>query len=132
MRLLCVLVLAVALLAGCGSDESEPDLADTLTGATWITEGDKYIVFRDAGDYGVGTVEVSSDVSLADREWGTWSVDGNVLTKVPDAGSPVCAEVTSSYTIEVVDDGERLETTVQDDECEPRHEDFSRGLTRVG
>jgi hypothetical protein len=127
----------VLLLSGDGdggpvaaADESEPTLSDSLTGAVWVTTGDKFVVFLDDGTYGVGTSAVLDDVTTADIEWGTWSVDGSVLTKVPDAASTFCAEVTGTYTIDVVDDGHRLDATVQEDPCLWRSSEFSQGLNR--
>ena len=127
---MAVVVLALlGALGACGSDESEPSLSETLTETTWVSGGGKFIEFRDDGAYGVSTEEFEG-VSESDREWGTWSVDGNVLSMTPDLESPFCAEVTGTYTMAVLDSGDRLDATVQDDPCEPRQEDFSLGLTR--
>jgi hypothetical protein len=129
MRRTCALIVALLLLGGCGSDESEPSLSESLTDTTWVSESDKIKEYRDDGTYGVSTSEFD-DVSEANREWGTWSLDGNMLTVSPDTESPFCAEVTATYLVELVDDGNRLDVSVQDDPCEPRREDFSLGLTR--
>lgn len=123
MRFTVVLVAAVVLLGGCGTDEPEPGLSESITG-TWVSEKDLYVTFNDDGTYDVGT-----EVGAADREFGTWSVEGDVLTKVTDEDSRYCAGIVGVYETEVLDDGERLESTVVDDECAERVDDFL-SLTR--
>ena len=123
----------VVALFGCGSGDSAPSLSGTLTGSTWATSGGKFQVYRDDGTYGVGSTRDSArgDVAEADTEWGTWSVESNVLTLQPDPSSPFCADVTGVYDIEVTDDGAGLDVAVQDDTCELRSRDMARGLNQV-
>jgi hypothetical protein len=113
MRLLARLVVAIVLIGGCGTDESEPELSEAIIG-TWVSERGLSVTFNDDGTYNVGT----------DTEFGTWSVDGDVLTKVTDEDSRYCPGVVGTYETEVLDDGERLESTVVDDECPHRQADF--------
>ena len=40
---------------------------------------------------------------MADTDWCTWSVDGDVLTHQPDAGSETCTEISGIYVIEMWD-----------------------------
>lgn len=91
---------------------------------TWVSEKGIFVTFNDDGTYDVGT-----EVGAADREFGTWSVDGRVLTKVTDDDSLYCKGSIGIYETEVVDNGERLESTVVDDECRVRVADFV-SLTR--
>ena len=96
-----------------------------------MTRGGKIIEFRDDGTFGVSTKRFV-DVSSANREWGTWSIEGSVLTFNPDAESPYCAESPGSYSIAIVDNGDRVDATVESDSCgNPRQSDFSAGLTRL-
>lgn len=123
-RLLVLLITALVIVAGgCGSEEAEPGLSESISG-TWVSLKGLLVTFNDDGTYDVGT-----EVGAADREFGTWSVDGNILTKVTDEDSRYCAGIVGKYETEVVDDGERLESTVVDDECPKRVADFLR-LTR--
>jgi hypothetical protein len=123
-------MVVLVLLGGCGSGDSETSLSDSITDATWLSAGNKLVVFEDDGAFGVGRSPFN-DVSAADTEWGTWSVEASVLSMTPDAESPKCAEVTGTYSIDVVDDGNRIDATVQDDPCSGRRADFSEGLTRL-
>ena len=65
-------------------------------------------------------------------EWGTWTLESDVLTLVPDAQSPTCADVIGVYQLDVTDDGTRIDVTVQDDTCDGRSSDVSMGLTQAG
>lgn len=124
-------IVVLTALGGCGSDESEPSLSESITETSWKSVAGKIIEFRDDGTFGVSVVAFV-DVSSADREWGTWEIEGSVLTMNPDADSPYCAEEPGSYTIAIVDDGNRLDAAVEEDSCGgPRQADFSPGLTRV-
>ena len=123
MRLTVVLVVAIVLLGGCGTEESEPGLSESIVG-TWVSAKGLYVTFDDDGTYDVGT-----EAGAADREFGTWSVEGGVLTKLTDEESRYCAGIVGIYETEVLDDGERLESTVVDDECPKRTGDFL-SLTR--
>ena len=129
MRTITALVAALVLIGGCGSDE--PSLSETIEGV-WVTElFGKYEVFLDDGTYGVGnTISSATPVDgEAELDSGTWSVDGDILTRTTDASS-LCAPWVGTYEVEVLDDGDRLEITVLEDECELRREDFGSGLTR--
>lgn len=129
-KVLIAIIVVLAGLGACGSDESETSLSESITETSWLTVGGKTIEFRDDGTFGVSVVPFV-DVSSADREWGTWSIEGSVLTMTPDADSPYCAEEPGSYTIAIENDGNRLDATVEEDSCGgPRQEDFSQGLTR--
>ena len=123
MRHAPVLMAVAVLLGGCGSDDSSTGLSESIVG-TWLSEGGKYITFSADGDYDVGT-----GAGAADVEFGTWSVDGDVLTKVTDPESTYCAGSVGIYESEILDDGERLESTVVDDDCTGRVRDFA-SLTR--
>jgi hypothetical protein len=137
-------VIALAALAGaCGSDDSAPSLSDTLTESTWVTSAEAYHVYLDDGTYNVsfnrataegvdqaeGQDENTPDPELL--EWGTWTLESDVLTLVPDAQSPSCADIIGVYQLDVIDDGTRIDVTVQDDTCEGRSSDVSMGLTQA-
>jgi len=126
MRSLAVLTVALALVGGCGTTERSP--SDSIVG-NWVT--DRYAThaeFRDDGTYGKGYAVPNP--SEADLEWGTWSTDGKVLTLNPDAATDACADKVGTYEIDVIDDGNRIEVTVLDDDCGLRAMDFGSGLTR--
>ena len=125
MRRVFISSVVLALLAGCGTS-----LSDSMSEGTWASYGGMLLAFHGDGTYSVG-VTAPEDVSEASAEWGTWSLEGDSLTLIPDAESPFCAEVAGSYTVELIDDGTRLEAAVEDDECSARREDFVLGLTRL-
>ena len=131
MRRIAALIAALALVGGCGTTESS--LSDSMVGH-WVTDlHGIHIVFLDDGSYGKGHSPAQAspkDVSFAELEWGTWSTDGNILTITPDTTSAYCGKIVATYEIEVLDDGNRLEVTVLDDDCTKRPEDFGSGLTR--
>lgn len=114
-------VLMLVVLGGCGTS-----LSDSLVG-TWTTDLNViHVEFRDDGTYQAtlrrgGTKMVES---------GSWSVEGSVLTLTPTSASPYCAGTVARYEVQVIDDGNRLDTTVQDDPCQVRLDDLGSGLTR--
>ena len=115
-------VLMLVVLGGCGTS-----LSDSLVGM-WKTDlNGIYVEFRDDGTY---QATVSSG-GTGRVESGSWSVEGSVLTQTPTSDSPYCAGTVATYEVQVIDDGDRLETTVQDDPCQERLDDFGSGLTRV-
>ena len=121
MRQLLLLLLAIlVLLGGCetGESESESDLAESIVG-TWTSEKGKYVTFRDDGTYDVG-----DEPANASTEFGTWSMEGDVLTKVTDPEASNCAGITATYEVELLDDGTHIEPTVVDDECGVGVSDF--------
>lgn len=122
MRSLTVLIVALALVGGCGT--TERSLSDSIVG-NWVTDRyNTHAEFRDDGTYDKGT-------GVPNRlEWGTWSTDGNTLTLNPDAATDACADRVGTYEIDVIDDGNRMEVTVLDDDCGLRAMDFGSGLTR--
>ena len=122
MRRFVAFFAVLALLAGCGTS-----LSDSITETTWRTGTGQLIAFHSDGTFSVGFT-VPEDVAEAETEWGTWSLDGDSLTMTPDAGSPNCAQIPGTYTVEIVDSGD-LTATVVDDECDVRRSDFSNGLT---
>ena len=122
MRRMYTFLIALVLVGGCGSSDS--NLEDSIVG-TWQTPAKVWVEFRDDGSYDVGHSR-----GQADLEWGGWSVDGDLLTQVTEADSNACAGVTGVYTIEMLDDGDRFVATPQEDTCEARVEDFTI-LTRV-
>lgn len=117
---LLLLITILVLLGGCGTGASEPesDPAESIIG-TWTSQGGKYVTFRDDGTYDVGT-----EPANASTEFGTWSMEGDVLTKVTDPEASSCAGITATYEVELLDDGTQLESTVVDDECGVRVADF--------
>ncbi len=127
-----LLLLAALTVAGCGSGGADPP-SELLVG-TWETELWGVIeVFNEDGTYGVGhTVDLASgdDVSQAELAFGTWSIDGNVLTRSADPGSPYCAGMEGTYEIEFLDDGDRVAVTVVSDDCPTQRQDFGSGLSR--
>ena len=131
-RILAALAV-VALLGACGSDDSEPSLSDTLTESTWLTQDPYYQTYHDDGTYAVDstTARAEGDVSAADIEWGTWTLDENVLSLTADAESPYCTGLSGTYLLEVGDDGNRIEVTLEDDDCEVRSIGFPPAVTRV-
>lgn len=134
MRRLLTALAVFALVGACGSDDSEPSLSDTLTGSTWLTQDPAYYqTYHDDGTYAVDstTARAEGDVSAADIEWGTWTLDENVLSLTPDAASAYCAGVTGTYLLEVADDGDRIDVSVQDDTCNVRSVGFPPAVTRV-
>jgi hypothetical protein len=130
MNRLMVILLLAASVSACGSDDADSSLSDTLTDAAWVTTQGKRIEFRDDGTYGV-SVESFDEVSEADREWGSWSLDEDELSMTPDTQSPFCAEAIGTYTIVVREGGVALDVKVVEDQCEQRERDFSSGLTQL-
>jgi hypothetical protein len=133
MRRFLTSLVVVALVGACGSDDSEPSLSDTLTGSTWLTQDKYYQTYHDDGTYAVDTTtaRAEGDVSAADTEWGTWTLDENVLSVTPDAASAYCAGITGTYLLEVADDGNRIDVSMQDDTCNVRTVGFPPALTRA-
>lgn len=128
-KVLIAIIVVLAGLGACGSDESETSLSESITETSWKSADGNIIEFRDDGTFGISTVAFV-DVSSANREWGTWDIEGSVLTMTPDADSRYAAEIPGSYTIAIADDGNMLEFTVEEDNWAPRQEDLSQGLTR--
>lgn len=118
MRRTLVLMTVAVLLGGCGADDSEPGLDDSISG-TWVTRKGVYVTFDPDGTYTAG-----GEVGSASKESGVWLVDGKVLTKTADAASPYCAGVTGTDESELLDGGDVLESTVIDDGCNKRVSDF--------
>jgi len=123
---LLVLGLAIGTAFVAGGQGRGLSLSESILG-TWVTAGDGYIEFRDDGSYDVGYIRSTGGI-----EWGTWSIDEKVLSMVPAVDSVFCAGTGGAYEIALVDDGNRLVTTLLDDECRSRREDFGSelGLTR--
>ncbi len=119
-RVSATLVVAL-IVTGCVPDQhpKQPDPSQALVG-TWLTESGFYVQYRDDGTYAVG-----SGVSSTDVERGTWSVDWGVVTHEAEADSPRCASAVGVYETTFRDEGTRVETTVVDDPCSPRRDDFS-------
>jgi hypothetical protein len=122
--MLILLVLA-ALLGGCGG--SDGGLADAMIGAWQTGVYGNTVEFRDDGTYDV--VEAFTD-PLRELEWGTWSTEDDVLTMVPAEDAPYCPGLSGSYTIEILEDGDLLDPTVEDDTCSGRRTDFGSELRR--
>jgi hypothetical protein len=133
MRRMLTALAVVALLGACGSDDSEASLSDTLTGSTWLTQDDYYQTYHDDGTYAVDSTmaRAEGDVSAADLEWGTWTLDENVLSLTPDAESTYCTGLSATYLLEVTDGGNRIEVSIQDDDCSVRSAGFPPALTRA-
>lgn len=132
MRRIAALIATLVLVGGCGTSESS--LSDTVEGSWETDQYGIHIVFLDDGTYGTGhSLEQASpdDVSTAELEWGTWSVDGNTLILTPDPSSPHCAEMAGTYEIEVLGGGDRSDVAVLEDECSSRNIDFASGLART-
>ena len=123
MRRMLILLLLFALLGGCGG--SDGTLADAITGAWQTGVYSNTVEFRDDGSYAAG-----NEVASADLEWGTWSTEDEVLTMVPAEDSLYCALLSGSYTIEILEDGDLLDPTVEDDTCSGRRTDFGSELRR--
>jgi hypothetical protein len=129
-RVLIIMIVVLAALGGCGSDQSETSLSESITETTWKSADGNIVEFREDGTFGISAVEFV-DVSSANREWGAWELEGSVLTITPDEDSPYAAGKSGSYTIAIADDGNRLDLTVEEDSWVSRLEDFSQGLTRA-
>jgi hypothetical protein len=131
MRRTAALIVVLVLVGGCGTSESS--LSDTIEGV-WVTNlYGIYEVFLDDGTYGVGhSLEQATPTDgTAELNVGTWSVDGNVLTRTADASASYCAGMVATYEVEVLDDGNRLDIVVLEDDCAgPGRADFGSGLTR--
>ncbi len=127
-----LLLLAALTVGGCGSGEA--DSPSELLVGTWVTDLWSAIeVFNEDGTYGVGhTVDLASgdDVSQAELGFGTWSIDGNILTRSGDPEAPYCAGIVGTYEIEFLDDGDRVAVTVVSDDCPTQRRDFGSGLSR--
>jgi hypothetical protein len=134
MRRILTALAVVALLGACGSDASEPSLSETLIESAWLTQENFHQTYHDDGTYAVDrtTARAEGDVSAADLEWGTWTLDGNVLSLTPNAESAYCAGISATYLLEVTDDGNRIEVSIQDDTCYQRSVGFPPAVTRVG
>jgi hypothetical protein len=122
MRRVVAFLVALALLAGCGAS-----LSDSITDSVWKAGDGRLIDFRSDGTYSVGFT-VPEEVADADSEWGTWSLDGDVLTMTPNAESSYCPEITGIYTVAIGETGE-LEATPVEDKCAARASQFPFGLT---
>jgi hypothetical protein len=127
-----LLLLAALTVGGCGSGEA--DSPSELLVGTWVTDLWGAIeVFNEDGTYGVGhTVDLASgdDVSQAELGFGTWSIDGSILTRSSDPESPYCGGMEGTYEIEFLDDGDRVAVTVVSDDCPTQRKDFGSGLSR--
>ena len=127
-----LLLLAVLTVGGCGSGEA--DSPSELLVGTWVTDLYGHIeVFNEDGTYGVGgTVDLASgdDVSQAELGFGTWSIDGSVLTRNMVPESPYCRGMVGTYEIEFSDDRDRVAVTVVSDDCPTQRKDFGSGLSR--
>ena len=127
-----LLLLAALTVGGCGSEEA--DSPSELLVGTWETDLLGVIeVFNEDGTYGVGhNVDLASgdDVSQAELGFGTWSIDGSVLTRSMDPESPNCPGMMGTYEIEISDDGDRVAVTVVSDDCPTQRKDFGSGLSR--
>jgi hypothetical protein len=127
-----LLLLAALTIGGCGSGEA--DSPSELLVGTWETDLYGMVeVFNEDGTYSVGhTVDLASgdDVSQAEMGFGTWSIDGNVLTRSADPESPYCTGLVGTYEIEFLDDGDRVAVTVVSDDCPTQRRDFGSGISR--
>lgn len=123
---LLVLGLVIGAVLVAGGRFSGPSLSDSITGH-WKLDPVYYIDFGDDGSY---LVSVSRE-GTGRLEWGTWSVEGSTLTQTPASDSRYCAGFVGTYEIRVVDEGNRLESTVQGDACPQRLAGFGSGLTRL-
>ncbi len=124
MRRMLILLVLFALLGGCGG--SDGTLADAITGAWQTGVYSNTVEFRDDGSYDV--VEKNTAREL---EWGTWSTEDEVLTMVPAEDAPYCPGLSGSYTIEILEGGDLLDPTVEDDTCSGRRTDFGSELRRA-
>lgn len=127
-----VAIMTLVAVAGCGSGET--DSPSELLVGTWETDlGGTIEVFNEDGTYSVGhTVDLASgdDVSQAELNFGTWSIDGNVLTRSSDPEAPYCQGMVGTYEIEFLDDGDRVAVTAVSDDCDHGRGDFASGLSR--
>jgi len=127
-----LLVLAALTVGGCGSGEA--DSPSELLVGTWVTDLYGVIeVFNEDGTYGVGhTVDLASgdNVSQAELGFGTWSIDGSVLTRSMDPEAPYCPGMVGTYETEFSDDGDRVALTVVSDDCPTQRQDFGSGISR--
>jgi hypothetical protein len=122
MRRLLILLLLFAL--GCGG--SDGALEDAIIGAWQTGVYGNTVEFRDDGSY-----DVLEQSTAEELEWGTWSTEDEVLTMVPAEEAPYCPGLTGSYTIEILEDGDLLDPTVEDDTCSGRSTDFGSELRRA-
>jgi hypothetical protein len=131
MRAIAALVVTLVLVGGCGS--SEASLGETIEGV-WTTDlWGTYEVFLDDGTYGVGhTLESATPTEdgFAEVSHGTWSVDGNILTRATDLSANGCPGKVATYEVEALNNGDRLELAVIEDDCADQRLDMGSGLTR--
>lgn len=129
MRRILTTLGVVALLGACGSGDS---LSDTLTGSAWTTHEGYYQIYRDDGTYAVANTLAGArgEEASPDIEWGTWSLDEDVIALVPEDDSEYCAGVTGTYRLAVSDDEQQIDVAVESDECDARRLGFPPVLTR--
>ena len=121
MRRMSWFAVLILMVAACGESAS---LSDSITDTVWEASDGRLIDFRTDGTYSAGST-VPDDVADADTEWGTWSLDGDVLTMTPSE-SEFCT-TPGSYTVAIGESGE-LDVTLVEDECEGRANAWLDGL----
>ena len=103
------------------------DPADAYVG-TWISEGGKYMEFRDDGTF--SKAESQSALKSNPFETGTFTFDGEIL-RMTTSDSDYCTGFDAVYGAEPSEDCNFIAHTWIDDLCWVRANDFRLGITRV-
>jgi hypothetical protein len=115
---LLVTTLAVLfLVAGCSSDDGDPSTAEQLYG-TWhdVTPSlsGYYLTFDEEG---IVDTYFTSNVDGSPDQWGTYTLDGDILTMTDALDAPYCKGAVSVWTVAFSPDGDETYFAFASDEC---------------
>ena len=116
---LVVLAVALAALWWFGIRDSDGDLSTTeqLYG-TWqdVTPSlfGYYLVFDEEG---VVDTYFSSNIDGSPNQWGTYSLNGDILTMTDSEDAPYCRGAVSVWTVSFSSNGDEAYFTFASDEC---------------
>jgi hypothetical protein len=126
-------ILLGAMISAClvGCSDSASAIEDELVGV-WYSKLYIYVAFDADGTYGKGhsAEQAQGQSQNPVMDWGTWSVEDDVLTLITADGSEYCGDTTATYRVAIADDGSEVRVTLLDDPCGIRSSDLTNGLTR--
>jgi hypothetical protein len=96
---LATVLLMLFLVAGCSSDDGDLSTAEQLYG-TWhdVTPSlnGYYLTFDDEG---IVDTYFTSNVDGSPDQWGTYTLDGDILTMIDAPDAPFCKGAVSVWTV---------------------------------
>jgi hypothetical protein len=114
---LATVLLMLFLVAGCSSDDGDLSTAEQLYG-TWhdVTPSlnGYYLIFDEEG---IVDTYFTSDVDGSPFQWGTYTLDGDILTMTDALDAPYCEGAVSVWTVAFSPDGDESYFTFVSDEC---------------